>query len=378
MFTDFALDPIVFKNVERRGYSKPTPIQQMAIPPALSGHDLIATAETGSGKTLAFVLPLLSRLRTEPRRRVSALVLCPTREVAQQTQLEIDKMAHGTSIVSLALYGGVSLNTQVRELHNGVDVIVATPGRLLDHMHRGTVRLQSTVILVLDEADRMLDMGFYPDVSEIIRATPKSRQTMLFSATMPEQVIRLADRFLNRPDRIALSESPAPPETLVQSICMAKPEDKTGLLVNLLRSEAMKRVLVFARTRSRAERVARQLGRTGFRVAVIHGGLSQHQRDSVLEGFRRGDYGVLVGTDLASRGLHVTGITHVINYDLPDEPDDYVHRVGRTARAGRGGTAVSIVTKEDSRALLSIEKVLGQRIPWFTGRLEGTAASWMQ
>ena len=375
MFNDFLLDAVVFQNVRRRGYAKPTLVQQMAIPPALAGQDLIATAETGSGKTLAFALPLISRLRAIPRGRVSALVLCPTREVAQQTQGEIERMARGTGITSLALYGGVSIDTQIRALREGVDVIVATPGRLLDHMNRGTVRLQSVAILVLDEADRMLDMGFYPDVSQIISTTPASRQTMLFSATMPAQVLHLADRFLNKPVRVTQNESPAPPETLVQSICMAKPEEKTGLLVSLLHIQAMKRVLVFARTRSRAERVARQLGREGFRAAVIHGGRSQRQRDSVLEGFRRGEYGVLVGTDLAARGLDVYGITHVINYDLPGEPDDYVHRVGRTARAGRGGTALSIVTKEDSGALQSIERVLGHRIPWFTGRLEGTTAS---
>jgi ATP-dependent RNA helicase RhlE len=324
---------------------------------------MIVTAKTGSGKTAAFVLPLITRLLTMSRGKVDGLILCPTREVAQQTQREVERFSRGTGLRSVAIYGGVPIEPQIRSLRAGVDVVVATPGRLLDHLQRRTIALSGVAVLVLDEADRMLDMGFLPDVSRIIASVAKNRQTLLFSATIPEEVVALADRFLTNPVRIAQDDQSKPPETLLQAVYPAVQEDKTRLLVSLLRGQSMSRVLVFARTKSRAERVAKQLARQGFRVAFIHGGRSQRQRDTALEGFRRGDCEVLVGTDVAARGLDVTGVTHVVNYDLPAEPGDYIHRVGRTARAGRSGRALSLVTKEDSHALRSIEEAIGHRIP---------------
>ncbi|MDP2856442.1 MAG: DEAD/DEAH box helicase [Bacillota bacterium] len=375
MFNVFGLNPIIMKNVKARGYVEPTPVQSAVIRPALDGRDLVVTAETGSGKTAAFALPLIEHLmgkkersmEKKPQALPAALVLCPTREVAQQLNGEIAWFARGTGISTAAVYGGVGMQPQVNALKSGTTIIVATPGRLLDHLQRGNVDLGGIKVLILDEADRMLDMGFLPDVSRIISRTPRERQTMLFSATMPHEVLGLVNRFLRNPATLAEEENTTPPETLAQAVCPAVQEEKTKLLVSLLRERNSSRVLVFARTKYRAERVARQLAREGFRAACIHGGRSQQQRDAALDGFRRGQYKVLVGTDVAARGIDVFGVTHVVNYDFPSEPNEYIHRVGRTARAGRDGSAVSFVTMEDRKVLQDIEHVLGQRIPlWET------------
>ncbi len=363
MFNRFDLDSVILKNVEARGYRTPTRVQRGAIPHALEGSDLIVTAETGSGKTAAFALPLINRLLKMPRGKLHAVVLCPTREVAQQTAREVKLLSAGTRLRSLAVYGGTAITPQIKTLLSGVEIVVATPGRLLDHVNRNSVKLGDVTCVVLDEADRMLDMGFLPDVSRILNATSRNRQTMLFSATMPKEVLTLSNRFMREPIRVSQYAEPKPPETLSHGVYPAKQQDKTRLLLGLLRKERLDGVLVFARTKRRAEQVAKQLARAGLRAACIHGGRSQRQRDEALGGFSSGRYRVLVGTDVASRGIDVAGVNYVVNYDFPAEPDSYIHRVGRTARAGRTGTALSLVTTEDTKVLQDIEHLLGCRIP---------------
>jgi len=363
MFTQFKLAPILLENIRRQGYTAPTPIQSAGIPPALDGRDLVATAETGSGKTAAFLLPVIQRLLDEPRGRVGALVLCPTREIAVQTNAEALKLSRGTGLRSVAVYGGVGFEPQTKALRAGGEIVVATPGRLLDHMGRGNVDFRSLRILVLDEADRMLDMGFIPDIRRILASLPQARQTMLFSATMPAEILALSNRFMKSPARVAVGRPSTPPKTIRQAVYAAEPTEKTDLLLSLVQSEGMDSVLVFTRTKHRADRLAKQLARAGFRAACIHGDRSQSQREEALDGFRRGRYRILVATDIAARGLDIQGVTHVINYDLPPIPEDYVHRIGRTARAGASGQAFSLVTREDAEALRSIEMALGRELP---------------
>lgn len=362
LFDELKLAPVLLDNIKRQGYVRPTPIQVASIPPALAGLDVVATAETGSGKTAAFLLPMLHHLMTGPSGTIRALVLCPTREIALQTEGEIRKLGRQTGLRCVAVYGGVGYEPQLQAFRSGVDIVVATPGRLLDHLGRKSVALHRVAVLVLDEADRMLDMGFMPDVTRILGQLPASRQTLLFSATMPGEILALTDRVMQEPVRVAVGRVAAPPATIRHLAYDVSQEEKASLLLQLMSNQDAECWLVFTRTKHRADRLARQLVRAGVSAACIHGNRSQRQREAALGGFRKGVFRVLVATDLAARGLDVQGITHVVNYDLPALADDYVHRIGRTARAGASGCAVSLVCHEDVSKLKEIEKALGHRI----------------
>ena len=365
-FDHLGLDPVLLRAVRAMGYENPTPIQREAIPAILSGRDVIGTAQTGSGKTAAFLLPILQRLMREPAGRTRALILSPTRELAAQTEAALRSLAKGTRIRGQAVYGGVGMAPQEHALRSGVDVVVATPGRLLDHMGRRNVDFRGLQVLVLDEADRMLNMGFLPDVRRIVGALPRERQTFLFSATMPPEIEQLSRSIMRNPVRIAVSPPHRPPPKIRHEVYPVPQHLKTGLLAHLLGREDMLSVLVFVRTKRRADRVARQIGQAGFPVARIHGDRSQSQRETALEGFRSGRHQVLIATDVAARGLDVEGISHVINYDVPGVPTDYVHRVGRTARMEAEGDAITFVTPEEEADLRGIEKALGRPIPRVT------------
>jgi len=365
-FDHLGLDPLLLKAVYAMGYEAPTPIQRESIPPILKGRDVIGTAQTGSGKTAAFVLPILQRLMKQPPGHTRALILSPTRELAAQTEAAFRQFGKGTRIRGQSVYGGVGMAPQEHALRSGVDVVIATPGRLLDHMNRRNVDFRALQILVLDEADRMLDMGFLPDMRRIIAALPRERQTLLFSATMEPDIESLSRSIMKDPVRIAVSPPHRPPAKIRHEVYPVPQHLKTALLVELLGREDMMSVLVFVRTKRRSDRVARQLSQAGFDVARIHGDRSQSQRDSALAGFRSGRHQVLVATDVAARGLDVEGITHVINYDVPPVPTDYIHRVGRTARMEAEGEAITFVTQEDEGDLRGIEKALGRTIPRVT------------
>ncbi|HEY5538419.1 MAG TPA: DEAD/DEAH box helicase, partial [Thermoplasmata archaeon] len=365
-FHDFGLDPALLRAVDGLGYEAPTPIQREAIPAILAGRDVIGTAQTGSGKTAAFLLPILQHFLRKAPGKTRALVLSPTRELAAQTDAALRQLAKGTRIRGVAVYGGAGMGPQEHALRAGVDVVVATPGRLLDHMGRRNVDFRSLQVLVLDEADRMLDMGFLPDVRRIVDALPRDRQTLLFSATIPLEIEQLSRSIMRDPVRIAVSPPYRPPPTIRHEVYPVPQHLKTALLVRLLGREDMMSVLVFVRTKRRADRVARQVLDARFDVARIHGDRSQSQRETALAGFRSGRHQILVATDVAARGLDVEGITHVINYDVPMVPTDYVHRVGRTARMEAEGEAITFVTSEEENDLHGIEKVLGKAIPRVT------------
>ena len=365
-FDSLGLDPTLVRAVHSLGYEAPTLIQKEAIPAILGGRDVIGTAQTGSGKTAAFLLPILQRLMREAAGRTRALVLSPTRELAAQTEAALHDLAKGTRVRGKAVYGGVGMAPQEHALRSGVDVVVATPGRLLDHMGRRNVDFRSLQVLVLDEADRMLDMGFLPDVRRIVDALPRDRQTLLFSATIPQEIEQLSRTIMRNPARIAVSPPYRPPVKIRHEVYPVPAHLKTALLVRLLGREDMLSVLVFVRTKRRADRVARQVGAAAFPVARIHGDRSQSQRETALEGFRSGRHQVLVATDVAARGIDVEGISHVINYDIPAVPTDYIHRVGRTARVEAEGDAVTFVAPEDEADLRGIERALGRSIPRVT------------
>jgi ATP-dependent RNA helicase RhlE len=357
-FEDLPLNATLRRGVREMGYVEPTPIQQGAIPHAVLGRDLIGTAQTGTGKTAAFLLPILEQLLDRPRGRIHALVLTPTRELALQAESFLKKLGRHTPLRGAAVYGGVGMAEQERALRGGAEIIVATPGRLLDHLQRGYVDLRSLRVLVLDEGDRMLDMGFLPDVRRILAHVPRERQTMLFSATMPPEIVRLSRELLRDPRIIRVDPTTVAAAGVTHRALVVPSERKTEALARLLRDPAMTSVLVFVRTKHRADRLARQLRDLGFGAGVIHGNRSQHQRVLALEGFRDGRHRVLVATDIAARGVDVEGVSHVVNYDLPAEPDIYVHRVGRTARAQRQGDAVSLVLPEERDTLAQIERHL--------------------
>jgi ATP-dependent RNA helicase RhlE len=367
-FDQFKLDPRIMRGVRAAGYAAPTPIQATAIPPALAGHDLIGTAQTGTGKTAAFVLPLLQRMIDGPRARARALIVTPTRELAEQINDAIRALGRHTGLRSATIYGGVPMPPQERALRDGVEILVACPGRLLDHINRGTARLDKLEALVLDEADRMFDMGFLPDVRRILSHLPAQRQTLLFSATFPTEIEQLAAQALKRPQRLAVGISK--PATTVSHALYPVPQHlKTGLTLALLKQTDTRSVLIFTRTRHRATRLAAQLGRAGYRVASLHSDRSQSQRQAALDGFRTGAFQVMVATDIAARGIDVATISHVINYDIPDTTDAYIHRIGRTGRAEREGDAFTLITPNDDAAVRAIERVLGQAIP--RRRLDG-------
>lgn len=361
-FDQLKLHPSLVRGIRDQGYNNPTPIQAQAIPTALEGRDLIACAPTGTGKTVAFLLPTLQRLLDGPARRTRALILTPTRELAIQVNDHLSPLIRHTHLNGTAVYGGVPLGPQQRALRSGATVVTATPGRLLDHIRRGSVDLSRVEVLVLDEADRMLDMGFLPEIRRILDYLPAERQTLLFSATMPQEIVRLAARVLHDPVRVEIGSGLMPAARITQTLCPVPEHLKTPLLVVLLEEASVESALVFTRTKRRAERLTRQLGKAGVSVTQIHGDCSQGRRVAALEDFRAGRYRVLVATDVAGRGIDVEGISHVINYDLPETAEAYVHRAGRTARVQAAGHAISLVTPADERAARTIERAIGRTI----------------
>jgi len=369
-FSSFTLDDRLQRAVEAAGYTEATPIQEAAIPPGLEGRDLIGTAQTGTGKTAAFVLPLLQSLLTKPgaRGRTRALIVTPTRELAEQIHAAVQELARFTKLRSATVYGGVGMEPQKRALRNGTEIIVACPGRLLDHLGRGNADLRSVEILVLDEADRMLDMGFLPSVRDIVARTPRARQTTLWSATFAPELGQLASEVLRNPKRVEVGLA-APPDTVEHTLCPVDQRQKTELLLRLLDETETASVLIFTRTKYRADRLAAQIKRSGYRTAVLHSNRTQSQRQQALDGFRSGQYELLVATDIAARGLDIATISHVINYDMPNTPDDYIHRIGRTGRAERNGDALTLVTADDHATVRDIERALGE--PLSVREIEG-------
>ena len=362
-FEELPLHPKLRKGVSDLGYRVPTPIQRGTIPHAVTGRDIVGSAQTGTGKTAAFLLPILERLLDEPRGRTLALVLTPTRELALQAVEFLRQLAGHTHLRGAAVYGGVGMGEQEQALRGGAEIIVATPGRLLDHMSRGYVDFRALRILVLDEADRMLDMGFLPDVRRIIGRVPRARQTMLFSATMPPEIVQLSRQFLRDPKMVQVEERTVAAVGVSHLAFPVPAHLKADLLVEVLRDEMMTSVLVFTRTKHRADNLTRQLLRRGIPASAIHGNRSQSQRVRALEGFRTGAQRVLVATDIAARGLDVKGVSHVVNFDVPHEPETYVHRVGRTARAQERGDAYTFVSPEEEADFARIEKLIATEIP---------------
>ncbi len=356
-FETFNLHPSVMAGVRALGYVTPTPIQIQAIPPIMQGRDLIGLAQTGTGKTAAFVLPILHRLLEGQRGHVRALIISPTRELAEQTCEAINELGKQTGLRSIAIYGGVNMGQQTLRLRHGVEIVVACPGRLLDHLYQGTISLSDLEVLVIDEADRLFDMGFLPDIRSILRCLLKRRQTLLFSATMPDDIRHLVKEILHDPVTVQIGRT-LPATTVSHALYPVKPHLKTALLEELLRKTKAESVLVFTRTKYRAERVAQHLQRAGYRATSLQGNLSQYQRQAALDGFRAGSFKILVATDIAARGLDVLDISHVINYDMPDCTDAYIHRIGRTGRIGKTGDAFTFVTGEDAVMIRDLEHLL--------------------
>lgn len=359
-FRPLGLSEILLEGIGAMGFAQPTPIQEQTIPLVLQGRDVVGTSQTGSGKTAAFVLPVLEIL--EPGQGVRALIVTPTRELARQIEEMAAPLAKRRGFQVLAVYGGVRIEAQIDRLKRGVDLLVATPGRLLDLKRRGDLDLSRVRFLVLDEADRMLDMGFWPDVRRIVQALPKERQNLLFSATMSRGILQVIRDALHRPVYVEVGATHAPVETVEQVVFPVNQDQKTSLLVHYLTHHDPTRTLVFCRTKIRADRVTRALERQGIRVTAIHSDRDQAERQRALEGFRRGDVDVLVATDIVARGIDVEEISHVVNYDVPENPDDYIHRIGRTARAGAEGTAVTILSAEEGYLLKDIEAQIGEPI----------------
>ena len=356
-FDTFNFHPSVMAGVRALGYSVPTPIQLQAIPPIMQGRDVIGLAQTGTGKTAAFVLPILHRLRQNPQGCVRVLIISPTRELAEQTCEVISDLGSEMGVRSVAIYGGMSMEQQSLAIRSGVEIVVACPGRLLDHLWKGTISLSSLEILVIDEADRMFDMGFFPDIRNILACIMNERQTLLFSATMPAGIRRLVREILHNPVTIQIDHT-LPAKTVSHAIYPVQPHLKTALLKEILKKTKTDSVLVFTRTKHRAERVAQQLVRAGHRVTSLQGNLPQHRRQAALEGFRTGSIKILVATDIAARGIDVLRISHVINYDMPETTDDYIHRIGRTGRVEKSGDALTFVTKADAEKISSLERLL--------------------
>jgi ATP-dependent RNA helicase RhlE len=365
-FKSLGLDAALVRATREMHYVEPTPVQAAAIPAALAGRDLIATAQTGTGKTAAFLLPVLHHLLGHPRGTTRALVLTPTRELARQIDDVCLGLAYHTTLRVELLVGGAAMGPQEKALRAGAELLVATPGRLLDHMRQSQARFDQVRTLVLDEADRMLDMGFLPDIKRVIARLPARRQTLLFSATMPPVIAKLAREILHRPETVQVGRRSAPAVGITQAAYPVAEHLKTALLRHLLRNMDMPSVLVFTRTRRGARRLARTIAADGFAVAELHSDLTQPQRTRAMEGFRRAKFQVLVATNIAARGLDVDHITHVISLDVPSVPDDYVHRVGRTARAEAEGDAFVLVAPAEEKALAAIERQIGQRLPRVT------------
>ena len=365
-FTSFGLHPDLLRGIKELGFTRPTPIQSDAIPPAMAGKDVLAAAATGSGKSAAFLLPIAHRLIGKKRGTTRALILTPTRELAAQIDEHLRDLAIHTPISGAAIYGGVGMGPQEHAFRSGVDVLVATPGRLLDHFQRPYAKLSGLEILVLDEADRMLDMGFLPDIRRVLKHLPTKRQTLFFSATMPAAIVQLSQEMLKNPAMIAIERKAAPAAGITQSVFPVSQELKIRLLETLLDRGEIQNAIVFTRTKHRANRVFEQLEKRRIKVARIHGNRSQLQRTEALAGFKSGKYRILVATDIAARGIDVEALSHVVNFDVPHVPDDYIHRVGRTARAEMTGDAITFVAPEDENDLRAIERAIGKRLPRVT------------
>ncbi|MBA3036730.1 MAG: DEAD/DEAH box helicase [Desulfobacterium sp.] len=360
-FKAFNLNPSIEAGIADAGFVTPTPIQIEAIPWVMNGRDIMGLAQTGTGKTAAFALPILHRLMQGKRGYVRSLIIDPTRELAEQIHDDINSLGKDTRMRSVTVYGGVNINTQIQRLKRGAEIVVACPGRLLDHMDRGTIDLNRVEVLVIDEADHMFDMGFLPDIRRILKRIPAQRQTLLFSATMPNEINRLAKDILNDPITIKVGKT-APADTVSHAHYPVAQHLKTAFLLKLLGQINSKSVLVFTRTKHRAKRLDEQLSRAGFRSASLQGNLSQGRRQAALDGFRNGRIQVLVATDIAARGIDVCKISHVINYDIPDTPDAYIHRIGRTGRADQSGDAFTLITNDDKEMVNNIDRVIGSKV----------------
>ncbi len=367
------LPKALVKRLEAMGLKDPTPIQKQAIPHGLNGRDVMGLAQTGTGKTAAFGIPLIAQMlqmegRPNPK-SVRGLVLAPTRELATQISVNLRAFSEGTAIKVAMVVGGQNINTQIKRLHGGIDILVATPGRLLDLMDRRAVRLDEAKFLVLDEADQMLDMGFIHDLRKISQVIPKDRQTFLFSATMPKLMNEIANSYLQSPIRIEVSPPGKAADKVTQEVHFIAKAEKKALLVELLEKHKDERALVFGRTKHGCEKLMKDLVKAGFDAASIHGNKSQGQRDRAIESFKKGEITVLVATDVAARGLDIPDVKHVYNYELPNVPDNYVHRIGRTARAGKDGAAIAFCAPDEMGELIDIQKVMGIRIPVASGRV---------
>ena len=362
-FTNFGLHPDLLRGVKELGFTRPTPIQEQAIPPALEGKDVLACAMTGSGKTAAFLLPILHRLHGKRRGTTRALILTPTRELAAQIDQHLTQLAMHTPISGASVIGGVGMGPQEHAFRSGVDVLVATPGRLLDHLKQPYAKLDGLEILVLDEADRMLDMGFLPDIKRVLKHLPAKRQTLFFSATMPAPIVELTRELLVKPATINLQRKSAPAVGITQAVYPVREDLKAELFLELIRRDLLKDVIVFTRTKHRSNRLAEFLERNQVSCARIHGNRSQAQRTDALAGFKAGRIQVLVATDIVARGIDVEELSHVVNFDVPHVPDDYIHRVGRTARAEATGDAFTFVAPEEEGDLRAIERAVGAKLP---------------
>jgi len=360
-FTSFNFHPRIKAAVDSCGYASPTPIQQQAIPPVLEGRDLLGLAQTGTGKTAAFVLPILQRLLTGPRKQIRALIVAPTRELAEQIHAYIGKMAKRTDLRSVVLYGGVGKQPQINKIRQGVEIVVACPGRLLDHLNDRAINLARVEVLVLDEADHMFDKGFLPDIRKILKHLPKQRQTLIFSATMPKEIRHLAEDILTNPATVQINHT-QPAATISHVLFPVEQQNKTDLLKTILRQKEMASTLIFTRTKHKANSLAMQLQKAGYNATSLHGNLSQQKRQLALDGFKRGRFNILVATDIAARGIDVAGISHVINYDVPNTTETYTHRIGRTGRADCTGNAITFAGSEDRRMVYMIEQYLGKKM----------------
>jgi len=379
-FADFGLASQLGKNLAQLDYLTPTPIQAQAIPPLLEGKDLLGIAQTGTGKTAAFSLPLLHRLAEEKLKmrpgKCRSLILAPTRELASQIHKDIKVYGEGLGLKAAVVFGGIKQHNQVRAMKQGPDILVATPGRLEDLISQGIIKLDFINCLILDEADRMLDMGFIPAIRRILALVPKERQTMLFSATMPKAVAELTQNFMNKPVRVEVSPESSTVDRISQELVHIAQKQKMDLLKTLLTLDEVEQMIVFSRTKHGAERLSRGIRALDLECEAIHGNKSQNQRQKALDAFKQGTVKVLVATDIAARGIDVAGVSHVINYDLPEEPESYVHRIGRTGRAGRSGVAISFCSGQESKQLKAIERSIGKSIPLGSlSRPEWTAAA---
>jgi superfamily II DNA/RNA helicase len=360
-FSKFNFDPAIAAAVQKCGYTVPTPIQMQAIPHLIEGHDLLGLAQTGTGKTAAFVLPTLQRLQQKPRKKTRALILTPTRELAEQIHENIGQMVGTTGLRSCSIYGGVSKAGQIKHIKSGVEIVVACPGRLLDHINSGTINLADIEVLILDEADQMFDQGFLPDIRRILKNVPQKRQSMVFSATMPGPIRHLVEDVLSGHVTVQVDyEKPA--ATISHVLYQVAQGRKTALLKNILQQNNMPTTLIFTRTKYKAKNLARQLQKSGHKATSLQGNLSQNQRKLAMDGFKTGKFNIMVATDIAARGIDVSGISHVVNYDVPDTAEAYTHRTGRTGRAEQTGEAFTFMTSADGRIIQMVERNLGRKI----------------